>query len=105
MDEHEALKYGDNGIGKWGAHTAQDHTPMFGLHLDHVVERWGSVEDGVNKVIAVRLGKIVVRGPFVDPCTYRDRVDCNPGALKVAGLRPGIDITAEWWWVDDESIA
>jgi hypothetical protein len=101
------FKTGDNGIGKWGANTAQEHTPMCALPRD-VWQRAG--KKGGAKVRVTYRGEmqnktpISVEGILADtmPSTANIKngcgIDLNPAFAKKLGLKPPFKVPVEWEW-------
>ena len=59
--EAEALKVGDNGIGKWGDITARDDVPMCALPPEDWVAKWGAGSNARGRKVAVTYrGKTVI---------------------------------------------
>jgi len=51
--EAQALKLGDNGIGKWGDNTARDDVAMCALPPEDWLAKWGSDAKARGKKVAV----------------------------------------------------
>jgi hypothetical protein len=107
--EKEALKVGDNGIGKWGDNTARDDVPMCALPPEDWSAKWGlgSLARG-KKVSVTYKGKTVV-GELRDTMPHKAKItngagiDLNPGFAKAFAVIPPFlirDVT--WDWVDDK---
>lgn len=96
--EQEALAVGDNGVGQWGANTAQEDVPMAALHADDLIARWGSVDAAAHKRIRVTRRGATVECLIEDRCGVRGRVDLNPAALLRLELRPPVWCHADWDW-------
>lgn len=95
------FKVGDNGIGQFGAITAQTHTPMVAIHKDDMIARWGSVNAAAHrKVIVTVRGKSVV-ATVEDRLGVAGRIDLNPACAKELGLNPPFLIKKKdcvWNW-------
>jgi len=101
----EALKIGDNGIGKWGDITSSSDVPMCALPPEDWVPKWGSGSNGRGKKVAVTFrGKTVV-GELRDTMTHRANIDngagidLNPGFAKAFGVTPPFLLPGlKWEW-------
>jgi len=94
------FKTGDNGIGKWGHKTAQEHTPMAALPPDD----WrAAMKKGGAKVAVMYKGKRVV-GILGDTMPWKKNIrngcgiDLNPAFAKALGLKPPFKTQVEWEW-------
>lgn len=95
----ECFAVGDNGIGQFGAITAQDHTPMCALHKDDMIAKWGSVDAAAHKELRVTIGGKSVQCSVEDRMSAPGRIDLNPAAVKALGLTPPILTDCTWRWV------
>ncbi|CAB4146292.1 hypothetical protein UFOVP1319_3 [uncultured Caudovirales phage] len=97
------FKVGDNGIGKWGHNTAQEHTPMCALPRD-VWKKAG--KKGGDKVRVWRDNRSVV-GILGDtmPLTANIKngagIDLNPAFAKALGFKPPFLTPVNWEWYTD----
>lgn len=103
--DKECFRVGDNGIGCWGANTAQEVTPMCALPPDDMELRFGDWRKAKNaKVLVKANGREVVciladRMPWKKNITNGCGIDLNPAAAKVLRLPPPFTVRAEWEWV------
>jgi hypothetical protein len=103
--EQDALKIGDNGIGKWGDATARDDVPICALPPEDWMAKWGPGLNARGKKVAVTYqGKTVV-GELRDTMPHRANIkngagiDLNPGFAKAFGLHPPFLISGvKWEW-------
>ena len=94
--DKQCFAVGDNGIGQFGANTAQTHTPMCALHATQMVKDFGSIAKAAhNKMKVTANGKTVVC-LVEDRMSAPGRVDLNPAAAKVLGLKPPFLVNATW---------
>lgn len=96
---------GDNGIGCWGAVTAQEHTPMCALPPEDMIAEFGSVAKAKSALV-----RVTINGRSVN-CVLADRmpskanikngcgIDLNPAALRALRLRSPIKLACEWQWL------
>jgi hypothetical protein len=103
--EAEALKVGDNGIGKWGDITARDDVPMCALPPEDWVAKWGRGNGARGKKVAVTIKGKTVIGELRDSMPRKGNIkngagiDLNPGFAKAFGLKPPFLIKGvEWEW-------
>lgn len=104
MNDTAAFKVGDNGVGCWGAVTAQERTPMCALPPDDMIEQFGSIAKAKHARVKVTIkGKEVIcfladRMPWKKNIKNGCCIDLNPAALKQLGLKSPIKLPAEWHW-------
>jgi hypothetical protein len=101
--EAEALKVGDNGIGKWGDNTAQEDVAMCALPPEDWFAKWGNNARG-KKVSVTYKGKTVV-GELRDTMPHKANIkngagiDLNPGFAKAFGISaPFLLKGVHWEW-------
>jgi len=104
--EAEALKVGDNGIGKWGDVTARDDVPMCALPPEDWLAKWGNEHNARGKKVAVTYRGKTVIGELRDTMPHRANIrngagiDLNPGFGKEFGLHPPFMVPGvKWEWV------
>lgn len=105
--ESGRLSHGDNGIGCWGDHTAQDVSPMCALPPEDIVARWGSMHARDARGRAV----LVMANGHEVVCALADRmlpkaeitngagIDLNPAAARKLDLVPPFKVPASWRWL------
>lgn len=86
----EALAYGDNGVGEWGAITAQTHTPMVAICPEHLD---GQVHGARVLVINHNNGKQVTAiyddaRPHYAHIPDGSLIELNPAACDALGITP-----------------
>lgn len=93
---------GDNGIGAWGANTAQKEFPMCALPR----EIWKNANKSGGAKLQVRYNGIVVDGVLGDTMPSLSNIkngagiDLNPAFSKKLGLNPPFMVEGvEWRWV------
>lgn len=91
---------GDNGIGQFGANTAQEHTPMCALHKTDMIKKWGSVNGAAHKKVRVAVKDKEVVCSVEDRMSAPGRIDLNPAAAKALDLDPPFLVDCVWQWVD-----
>jgi hypothetical protein len=103
--EAEALKVGDNGIGKWGDLTARDDVPMCALPPEDWQSKWGAGDRARGKKVAVTYKRKTVVGELRDTMPHKKNIkngagiDLNPGFGKAFGLHPTFLINnVHWDW-------
>lgn len=96
----QCFAVGDNGIGQFGANTAQEHTPMCALHKNDMIARWGSINGAAHKKVRVTVGDKDVVCLAEDRMSAPGRIDLNPAAAKVLDLRPPFLVDCVWQWED-----
>lgn len=105
MSDTEAFKVGDNGLGCWGALTAQELVPMCALPPDDMIAKFGSIAKAKNARVKVTVGLASVLCTLADRMPWKKNIkngcgiDLNPAALKALGLKSPIKVPAEWRWV------
>jgi hypothetical protein len=94
----QCFKVGDNGIGAWGANTAQTTKPMVAVHKDDAVARWGSLDGAAHRRVRVTIGALSVVAVVEDKLGTPGRIDLNPAAAKKLGLTPPFLEPCQWEW-------
>ncbi|MFN0077775.1 MAG: hypothetical protein ACKVY0_15065 [Prosthecobacter sp.] len=97
--DKQCFAVGDNGIGAWGANTAQTTKPMVAVHKIDAVARWGSFDGAAHRRVRVTVGGVSVEATVEDKLGTPDRIDLNPAAAKKLGLNPPFLKACEWEWV------
>jgi hypothetical protein len=97
--DKQCFAVGDNGIGQFGKVTAQEHTPMCALHAKDMIARWGSVAKAAHKYVLVAVGDRSIKCAVEDRMSAPGRIDLNPAAAKVLGLKPPFLVDCVWRWV------
>ncbi len=95
----QCFAVGDNGIGAWGAFTAQTAKPMVAVHKDDAVARWGSFDGAAHRSVRVTVGGQSVVAVVEDKLGTPGRIDLNPATAKKLGLTPPFLKPCEWEWV------
>ena len=104
VSDKEAFKVGDNGLGCWGALTAQELVPMCALPPDDMIEKFGSVAKARNARVKVTIKDKTVLCTLADRMPWKKNIrngcgiDLNPAALKALGLKSPIKVPAVWQW-------
>lgn len=104
LSDKEAFKYGDNGIGCWGALTAQEQTPMCALPPDDMIAKFGTIAKAKNAKVKVTVGKLSVVCVLADRMPWKKDIkngcgiDLNPAALKALRLKSPVKTSAVWVW-------
>lgn len=94
------FRTGDNGVGKWGHNTAQNHTPMCALPRE-VWQRAG--KKGGAKVSVTYRGR-TVRGilgdtmPSLSNIKNSAGIDLNPAFCRLLGIKTPARVRVEWNW-------
>lgn len=103
--EAEALKVGDNGIGKWGDNTSRDDVPMCALPPEDWLAKWSKNARG-KKVSVTYKGKTVI-GELRDTMPRKGNIkngagiDLNPGFAKAFNVKPPFMLKNVLWdWVE-----
>jgi hypothetical protein len=94
--DKQCFAVGDNGIGQFGANTAQEKTAMCALHADDMKAIWGSVAAAAHKLVIVSTQKDSVICAVEDRMSSRGRIDLNPAAAKRLGLKPPFLVDCIW---------
>jgi hypothetical protein len=103
--DQQCFAVGDNGIGCWGANTAQLHTPMCALPPDDMELRFNDWKKAKSAKVRVRANGHEVICILADRMPWKKNIkngagiDLNPAAAKVLGLQPPFKVAAEWEWV------
>jgi len=101
MSDKEAFQYGDNGIGCWGDDTT-GAMPCCALSPEAMQAKWGSIAAAKHKHVLVSVGEKTVICILKDRLPHHStRIDLNPGACAVLGLKPPDKVSAEWEWAAD----
>ena len=101
LSDMDCFAVGDNGIGKWGANTAQEHTCMAAIPRDV----WAAAGKTGGAKLEVRYNGNVVAGILGDTLPHSKNIrngagiDLNPAFAKALGLRPPFMVEAEWRWI------
>lgn len=95
----ECFKVGDNGIGQFGAITAQEHTNMVALHKDDMVRKWGSVNGAAHRTVRVNSNGRSILATVEDRMSAPGRIDLNPACAKNLSLSPPFVVPCTWQWV------
>jgi hypothetical protein len=103
--EAEALKVGDNGIGKWGDNTARDDVPMCALPPEDWQAKWGAGSTARGKKVAVTYKGMTVIGELRDTMPHKAHIkngagiDLNPGFAKAFSVTPPfLLLGVKWEW-------
>jgi hypothetical protein len=102
----EALKVGDNGIGKWGDQTARDDVPMCALPPEVWGAKWGTGLNARGRKVAVTYRGKTVIGELRDTMPHLANIrngagiDLNPGFAKAFGITPPFMLPGvKWEWL------
>jgi hypothetical protein len=104
MSDKEAFKIGDNGVGCWGALTAQEETKQCALPPDDMIEKFGSIAKAKHALVKVTVGDKTIVCILADRMPWKKNIkngcgiDLNPAALKALGLKSPIKLPAVWRW-------
>lgn len=97
----QCFAVGDNGIGKWGANTAQESTPMVALPPDD----WQPVSKRGGAAVEVEYNGRRVHMVLGDSMPWKRNIkngagiDLNPAAAKMLGLTPPFMVAGvKWRW-------
>lgn len=93
------FKEGDNGVGQFGAITAQDHTPMVAVNHTEMVAKWGSEHGAAHRLIEVTVNGRTFNAAVEDRISAPGRIDLNPACAKIAHLDPPFVVPCTWKWV------
>jgi peptidoglycan hydrolase-like protein with peptidoglycan-binding domain len=94
--DKQCFAVGDNGIGQFGANTAQEHTPMCALHGNEMKATWGSIAGAAHEQVRVTANGKSVLCAVEDRMSAPGRIDLNPAAAKKLGLKPPFLVNATW---------
>lgn len=103
--EEEALRHGDNGIGKWGDDTTSEDVPMCALPPEDWQAKWGAGSDARGKRVAVTYNGMTVIGELRDTMPKKVHIkngagiDLNPGFAKAFCVKQPFmlkDVNWEW---------
>lgn len=94
------FRFGDNGIGQFGKITAQEHTPMVAIHGDEMVRMWGSRNAAAHRPVEIKLpgSDTIVQATCEDRISALGKVDLNPAAFKLLGLKAPFVVPGQWRW-------
>ncbi|HYJ07308.1 MAG TPA: hypothetical protein VEX43_19420 [Chthoniobacterales bacterium] len=95
----QCFAVGDNGIGKFGADTAQTKTPMVAVHPSDAIAKWGSMLGAAHRPVRVTVGSRKVIAFVEDQLGKAGRIDLNPAAAKELGLKPPFLVDCVWEWL------
>jgi hypothetical protein len=102
----EALKIGDDGIGKWGDDTTSENDPMCALPPEDWQAKWGHGDAARGKQVAVTYKGKTVIGELRDTMPSKAHItngagiDLNPGFAKSFGVTPPFMLhNVHWDWV------
>lgn len=103
--DQACFKVGDNGIGKWGANTAQEIRPMIALPREiwrdagktggDLVKIFYVGPEGEKATLTAELGDTM---PALANIKNGAGMDMNPAVAKYFGLRPPFMAPVEWEW-------
>jgi hypothetical protein len=102
--DEDCFAEGDNGVGAWGADTAQDQDPMVALPPEDIEERWGSKNAGRSKTVIVTYKEKSVRARLEDLMPHKANIqngagiDLNPATVKALGIPDGGMVQVTWAW-------
>lgn len=103
--EAEALKAGDNGVGKWGDDTTREDTPMCALPPEDWLDKWGTDSNARGRKVAVTYKGKTVIGELRDTMPHRAKItngagiDLNPGFAQAFAIKPPFLLQeVEWEW-------
>jgi hypothetical protein len=104
---NEALKVGDDGIGKWGDNTAVND-PMCALPPEDWEAKWGMGHTARGKKVVVTFNGMTVVGELRDTMPRKANIkngagiDLNPGFARAFGLKqPFLVPGVQWEWSND----
>lgn len=97
--DRQCFAVGDNGIGKFGAHTAQTTRPMAAVHPRDAIAKWGSMAGAAHRPVRVTVGSKKVIAFVEDQLGKAGRIGLNPAAAKELGLDPPFLVDCVWEWV------
>lgn len=97
--DKQCFAVGDNGIGQFGAITAQTHTNMVALHADDMIAKWGSVNAAAHRQVRVNANGKTTLATVEDRMSSKGRIDLNPATAKALGLKPPFLVPCSWQWV------
>ena len=94
----KCFEVGDNGIGQFGAITAQTSFPYVAIHKSYMIKRWGSVLASAHRKIELMINNQKLIAEVGDRISATGRIDCNPAVLRFFNLKPPLMIDAKWRW-------
>ena len=104
----EALKLGDDGVGKWGDDTTSSTVQMCALPPEDWETKWGRGQKARGKGVKVSYKGRTVVGELRDTMPHKRNIkngagiDLNPGYVAAFGLRPGFLLDGfEWDWLEE----
>jgi hypothetical protein len=96
--DNHCFEVGDNGIGAWGDHTVEGSGPCVAMRAADLIAKWGTVDAGADKIVRVYYKDKKAEFPVKDLLGTPGRVDLNPDACDVLGLKPPVMVNIEWEW-------
>jgi hypothetical protein len=96
--DNHCFEVGDNGIGAWGDHTVEGSGPCVAMRASELIAKWGSTGNGRNKIVRIFYKDKTAEFPVKDLLGTPGRVDLNPDACAVLGLKPPVMANIEWEW-------
>ncbi len=96
--DNHCFEVGDNGVGAWQDATVEGSGPCVAITLKEITDKWGSKDAGHNKLVRIFYKGKVVQFPVKDLLGTPGRVDLNPDACDVLGLKPPVSANIEWEW-------
>lgn len=97
--DNHCFEVGDNGIGAWGDATVEGSGPCVAITAKELIAKWGSTENGRHRIVRVFYKDKVAEFPVKDLLGVSGRVDLNPDACEVLGLKIPVSANIEWEWV------
>lgn len=97
--DKQCFAVGDNGIGKFGANTAQTTTAMVAIHPSDATAKWGSMDGAAHRKVRVTVAGKSVIAAVEDQLGKAGRIDLNPAAAKKLRLDPPFLVPCVWEWV------
>ena len=97
--DKQCFAVGDNGIGAWGANTAQLTKPMVAIGESDAVARWGSWNGAAHRRVGVTVNGRTIMAVVEDKLGKGGRIDLNPAAAARLGLKPPFLLDCEWKWL------
>lgn len=104
LSDTDAFKFGDNGLGCWGALTAQETVPMCAMPPDDMIAKFGSIAKAKNARVKVTVGKLSVVCILADRMPWKKNIrngcgiDLNPAALNALRLKTPVRTAVVWEW-------
>lgn len=97
-DKH-CFNVGDNAVGFWEDATRAGTGPACAITALEIKARWGSLDEGRHKLVRVFYQGRQAEIPVKDLLGTGGRVDLNPDALELLGLKAPTLVDIEWEWV------